>query len=49
MSVSDIEGQIKDLYNFDIPSSAISRIPGRVGLDVTVWQNRPLDSVYCVV
>lgn len=49
MSVSDIEEQIKDLYNFDISTSAISRITERVTLDVTVWQNRPLDSVYCVV
>ena len=49
MSVSDIEEQIKDLYNFDISTSAISRITERVAQDVTVWQNRPLESVYCIV
>src|SRR5690606_37355096 len=49
MSVSDIEGQIKDLYNFDISSSAISRITDRVAQEVTLWQNRPLESVYCIV
>ena len=49
MSVSDIEGQIKDLYNFDISTSAISRITERVAQEVTVWQNRPLESVYCIV
>lgn len=49
MSVSDIEQQIKDLYNFDISTSAISRITERVAQDVTVWQNRPLESVYCIV
>ena len=49
MSVSDIEEQIKDLYNFDISTSAISRITERVSQDVTLWQNRPLESVYCIV
>lgn len=49
MSVSDIEEQIKDIYNFDISTSAISRITERVAQDVTVWQNRPLESVYCIV
>lgn len=36
MSVSDIEGQIKDLYNFDISTSAISRITDRVAQEVTL-------------
>ncbi len=49
MSVSDIEEQIKDLYNFDISTSAISRITERVAQEVTIWQNRPLESVYCIV
>ena len=49
MSVSDIEEQIKDLYNFDISTSAISRITERVAQEVSIWQNRPLESVYCIV
>jgi transposase-like protein len=49
MSVSDIGEQIKDLYNFDISTSAISRITERVTQDVTVWHSRPLESVYCIV
>lgn len=49
MSVSDIEEQIKDLYNFEISTSAISRITERVAQDVTIWQNRPLEPVYCIV
>jgi transposase-like protein len=49
MSVSDIEEQIKDIYNFEISTSAISRITERVAQDVTIWQNRPLESVYCIV
>ena len=49
MSVSNIEEQIKDLYNFEISSSAISRITDRVSQDAIVWQNRPLERVYCIV
>jgi putative transposase len=49
MSVSDIEEQVRELYGFELSTSAISRITERVAQDVTVWQNRPLESVYCVV
>ena len=42
MSVGDIEEQIRSLYNFDISTSAISRITDRVTQDITAWQNRPL-------
>lgn len=49
MSVSDIEQQVRDIYDFDISTSAISRITERVTQDVVIWQNRPLESVYCVV
>jgi len=49
MIVSDIEEQIRELYNVDISTSSISRITERVTQDVTVWQNRPLELVYCIV
>jgi|SRR5690606_3651631 len=49
MSVSDIEEQIRDIYNFDISTSAISRITERVVQDATDWQNRLLDPIYCIV
>lgn len=49
MSVSDIEDQIRSLYNFEVSTSAISRITDKVAQDITLWQNRPLDPVYCVV
>lgn len=49
MSVSDIEQQVRDIYDFDISTSAISRITERVTQDAILWQNRPLESVYCVV
>ena len=49
MSVSDIEEQIREVYNFDISTSTISRITDRISQDIIAWQNRPLDSVYMVV
>ena len=49
MSVSDIEAQIKDIYNFDVSTSTISRITEAVAADIVSWQNRPLESVYLVV
>jgi len=49
MSVSDIEEQIREIYNFEISTSAISRITDRITADISAWQNRPLDAVYLVV
>ena len=49
MTVSDIEEQIREVYNFDISSSTISRITDRVAQDAAAWQNRPLEPVYFVV
>ena len=49
MSVSDIEEQIREVYDIAVSSSTISRITDRIMQDVTTWQNRPLDSVYMVV
>ena len=49
MSVSDIEEQIKDVYNFDVSASTISRITSRIAEDIVSWQNRPLEPVYLIV
>ena len=49
MSVSDIEEQIKDFYNFDVSASTISRITSRIAEDIVSWQNRPLEPVYLIV
>lgn len=49
MSVSDIEEQIREVYNFDISTSTISRITESVSNDIIAWQNRPLDPVYLIV
>lgn len=49
MSVRDIEQQIAEIYDFEISPSAISRITDRVSQDAIAWQNRALESIYCVV
>lgn len=49
MSVSDIEDELQGIYGFRLSTSAISIITDRVNQHVLDWQNRPLESVYCVV
>lgn len=49
MSVSDIEEQIKEMYDFDVSTSTISRITAAVADEVVAWQNRPLDDLYLIV
>jgi transposase-like protein len=49
MSNRDIEEQIREVYNFDVSTSTISRITERVTGDIVAWQNRPLESVYLIV
>jgi len=49
MSVSDIEQEIKEIYQFELSTSAISRVTERIVEDSIAWQNRPLDAVYVVV
>lgn len=49
MSVSDIEEQLKEMYNFDVSTSTISRITNAVASEVVAWQNRPLEDLYLIV
>jgi putative transposase len=49
MSVSDIEEQIREVYNFEVSASTISRITETVANDIVAWQNRPLEPVYLIV
>lgn len=49
MSVSDIQEQIKELYEFDLSTSAISRITDKVSNEIVAWQNRPLEPIYLIV
>jgi len=49
MSNNDIEEQIREVYNFDVSTSTISRITEKVAGDIIAWQNRPLEPVYLIV
>ncbi len=49
MSVSDIQEQIKELYEFEVSTSAISRITDKISSDIITWQNRPLEPIYLIV
>ena len=49
MSQSDIEAQIKEVYNFEVSTSTISRITDSITNDIVAWQNRPLEPVYLIV
>jgi len=49
MSNSDIEEQIREVYDIDVSTSTISRITDRITNDAVAWQNRPLEPVYLIV
>ena len=49
MSVSDIEEQINEIYDFQVSTSTISRITQSVINEMTAWQNRPLEDLYLIV
>jgi len=49
MSTTDIEEQIREIYDFNISSSAVSRITDKVTSDIIAWKNRPLEGTYLIV
>ncbi|RXM40416.1 IS256 family transposase [Chryseobacterium sp. CH21] len=49
MSVSDIEEQIREMYDFEVSTSTISRITNAIASEVMSWQNRPLEDLYLIV
>lgn len=49
MSVSDIEDELREIYEINLSSSAISIITNKVTQAAADWQNRPLESLYMVV
>ena len=49
MSNSDIEEQIRELYDFQVSTSTISKITDKIKEDVVMWQNRPLEGQYLIV
>ena len=49
LSVSDIEQELYELYDYKLSTSSSSIITDRVNQQVLDWQNRPLESIYCIV
>lgn len=49
MSNTDIEEQIREVYNSEVSTSTISRITDTVSSDIIAWQNMPLEAVYLIV
>lgn len=49
MSNSDIEEQIREVYDFEVSTTTISRITDKITNDIVAWQNRPLEPVYLIV
>ena len=46
MSQQDIAEQIKELYDVEISPELVTKITEKIMLEVTAWQNRPLEAVY---
>lgn len=49
MSLRDISGHIKEMYDTDISATTLSTITDRVIPMIKEWQARPLEEVYCIV
>ena len=49
MTVRDIQGHLKDIYNVDVSGDLISTVTAGIMETVREWQNRPLDAMYPIV
>lgn len=49
MSLRDISGHIKEMYDTEISATTLSAITDRIIPKVKEWQSRPLEDVYCIV
>lgn len=49
MSLRDISSHIEEMYDMQISHTVLSEITDRVLPDIKAWQNRPLESLYCIV
>ena len=49
MSYRDISAHIHEMYDTQISHTVLSQITDRIIPEVKAWQNRPLESVYCIV
>lgn len=49
MSLRDISGHIKEMYDVDISHDTLSNITDRILPSIKEWQSRPLEDVYPIV
>jgi putative transposase len=49
LSVREIQGHVKDMYDVDVSPDLISRVTDQVLADIEAWQRRTLDQVYAIV
>lgn len=49
MSFRDISAHISEMYDTNISHTVLSQITDRIIPELKAWQNRPLESVYCIV
>jgi transposase-like protein len=49
MSYRDITAHIKEMYDTDISHNVLTQITDQIIPDIEQWQNRPLESMYCIV
>ncbi|OYU43895.1 MAG: IS256 family transposase [Burkholderiales bacterium PBB4] len=49
MSLRDIAGHIKEMYDTDVSATTLSSITDRIIPRIKEWQSRPLDQLYCIV
>jgi putative transposase len=49
MSLRDISGHIKEMYDMDISHDTLSGITERILPQIKEWQSRPLEELYCIV
>jgi putative transposase len=49
MSVRDIRATLAEIYHVEVSADLISRATDAVVDELRVWQQRPLESLYCVV
>ena len=49
MSTREIEDHLREMYSIEVSPQFITRATERMQVEVTEWQNRPLENVYPVV
>ncbi len=49
MTTRDIQGHLEEMYDSEVSPALISAVTDAVLEEVSLWQNRPLDSVYPIV